>query len=96
MLFNKQGVVPKCHASWARAPQCMMPSVQHGFQKKYIELIKSKGGMVDNTDTSIINTINTFANDFHIVAKGIILFTLFYTSTNWWYYKRLSDKDKDK
>ena len=36
----------------------------------------------------------------YIIGKGIILFTLYYCTTNWWYYRRyredMEKKDKDK
>ena len=33
----------------------------------------------------------------YIVGKGIILFTLYYCTMNWWYYRRTGeDMDKDK
>lgn len=49
---------------------------------------------MESTDTSLLSSLNTFASDFHVIAKGIILYTLFYTSMNWWYFRRIQ-KDVD-
>jgi hypothetical protein len=48
----------------------------------------------------LLESANTFANSMHYVAKGIILFTMFYSSMNWLYYKRMREEiekqEKDK
>lgn len=32
----------------------------------------------------------------YFVGKGITLFTMFYCSLNWWYYRSLQDRDRQK
>lgn len=48
--------------------------------------------------SDILDTINTTS---YIVGKGIILFTMFYCTINWYHYKELNnkyekEKEKDK
>ena len=38
---------------------------------------------------SLLETLN---EQTYYVGKGIILFTMFYCSMNWWYYKNLREK----
>ena len=49
--------------------------------------------------TSLLSGLNEVANGSHYVAKGIILFTLFYTTLNYLHYRRLrlmmEDRDKE-
>lgn len=50
-----------------------------------------------STKASILESVNQLANDMHIVSKEVILFTMFYCSMNWWYYRRMrEDMDKKK
>lgn len=37
---------------------------------------------------SFIDSLNNVATSGYYVAKGIILYTLFYCTMNWWHYKR--------
>lgn len=44
----------------------------------------------------IVESLNTLANSSYYVSKGIILFTLFYCSMNWWHYRSLREELEDK
>ena len=41
---------------------------------------------------SNLEMLTNVSTSFHFVGKGIILFTLFYSSLNWWHYKRINDE----
>jgi hypothetical protein len=43
---------------------------------------------LQRVNAGLLESVDGFATTMHIAAKGIILFTLFYSSMNWWYYKR--------
>jgi hypothetical protein len=48
-------------------------------------------------NAGLLESVDGFATTMHIAAKGIILFTLFYSSMNWWYYKRTrEDYEKEQ
>ena len=60
--------------------------------KNNTSLLVSKA-MIDN---NILNSLNDFSNDAHIVAKSIILYTLFYCTLNWMHYKRIREESEKK
>lgn len=39
---------------------------------------------------------DTLVYSSYLIGKGIILFTLFYTTMNWWHYKKQRDDQEDK
>lgn len=49
-------------------------------------LTKPRRSVVNQS--GFIEAADTFASNMHYVAKEIILFTLFYSTANWWLYRR--------
>lgn len=46
-------------------------------------IVRPRAGMLESA--------NQLANDMYFVSKGVILFTMFYCSMNWWHYRRMRD-----
>jgi hypothetical protein len=44
----------------------------------------------------VVDSLNSIATSSYFVSKGIILFTLFYCSMNWWHYRRLREDEETK
>lgn len=56
---------------------------------RYIPAILKRNRM--NTRCDLISTLNHLASSkpVHLLSQSIITFTLLYTSTNWYYYRRI-------
>ena len=58
--------------------------------RKTLVLTKDSSSFVANVATDMLDAST------YIVGKGIILFTMFYCSMNWWFYKRMREDIEKK
>ena len=71
---------------------------QYILNKLPLSLIYSRHSvkLVVKVKRELLDSINTLATSSYLVSKSIILFTLFYCSTNWIYYKNIYENIEEK
>ena len=85
--------------SVCRMIQCVPYKKHQHKQNKYQRDIKTYPKTHIKTQASLLSDLDTIATTAHFTAKGVILFTMFYCSLNYMYYRKINkeidERNKD-